>query len=67
MYYRNPNTFKLVLDVLPILNYRQSMNDRDKNKVFERIAMDTASLILSRILMLRFFEDHSFFGSKIFM
>ncbi len=67
MYYRNPNTFKLVLDVLPILNYRQSMNDRDKNKVFERIAMDTASLILSRILMLRFFEDHSFFGSKKYL
>ncbi len=67
MYYKYPNSFKLVLDVLPLLNYRPSMSDADKNKVFERIAMDTTLLILSRILMLRFFEDHSFFGTKKYL
>lgn len=67
IYYKYPHTFKLVLEVLPLLDYRPSMKNEDKNKVFECIALDTASLILARILMLRFFEDHSFFGGKRYL
>ncbi|MGA2174933.1 MAG: N-6 DNA methylase [Verrucomicrobiota bacterium] len=39
----------------------------DQDKALELLAAETASLLLSRCMVLRFFEDHGFFGEKKYL
>lgn len=53
---------RLALDGLPQFRVRVGIDDDDQ--VFEMFAIETANLILARILLIRFFEDHGFFGEN---
>lgn len=61
-YYKAPKTFHLVTELLPELNYESTPKD-----AFKHVALNTSSLIFARILMLRFLEDHNFFGEKKYL
>ena len=39
----------------------------DQDKALDLLAAETASLLLSRCMVLRFFEDHGFFGDKRYL
>jgi len=52
---------KLALEDLPNFKKRTAAKDEDIDLLF---TIETANLILARVLMLRFFEDHGFFGHK---
>ena len=39
----------------------------DQDKALDLLAAETASLLLSRCMVLRFFEDHGFFGTKKYL
>src|ERR1019366_582807 len=39
----------------------------DQDKALDLLAAETASLLLSRCMVLRFFEDHGFFGEKKYL
>ncbi len=39
----------------------------DQDKALDLLAAETASLLLSRCMVLRFFEDHGFFGEKRYL
>jgi len=39
----------------------------DQEKALDLLAAETASLLLSRCMVLRFFEDHGFFGEKKYL
>ena len=39
----------------------------DQDKAMDLLAAETASLLLSRCMVLRFFEDHGFFGEKKYL
>jgi type I restriction-modification system DNA methylase subunit len=56
---KNPSVSRLTLEWLPEFQARIG-----KNATNELFAIETANLILARILLLRFFEDHGFFGDK---
>ena len=49
---------RLALHALPAHRKR---NDKNTDEIF---AIETASQLLARILLLRFFEDHNFFGNE---
>lgn len=56
---RSPALSKLALQWLPAFHERMGSTTKDHH-----FAIETANLILARILLIRFFEDHGFFGSK---
>src|SRR6185369_13465938 len=56
---KNPAIARLALDGLP--NFQARTGAEDKN-LAELFSIETANLILARILLLRFFEDNGFFG-----
>jgi SAM-dependent methyltransferase len=56
---------RLALDGLP--QFRSRVSAKDEKQVFEMFATETANLILARILLIRFFEDHGFFGPNRFL
>ena len=56
---RKPHLLKLARRGLPAFHERAGKNAKD-----EQFAIETANLILARILMLRFLEDHDFFDGK---
>ena len=58
---KHPHIARLALDGLPMF---QSRTGADDGKVEELFAIETANLILARVLLLRFFEDHGFFGQR---
>jgi hypothetical protein len=58
---RSPHVARLALEGLPAF---QSRTGADDDKVHELFAIETANLILARVLLLRFFEDHGFFGEQ---
>ena len=41
--------------------------ENDQGKALDLLAAETASLLLSRCMVLRFFEDHGFFGEKKYL
>ena len=53
---------RLALDGLP--QFRARVDEKDEKKTLEMFATETANLILARILLIRFFEDHGFFGDN---
>lgn len=53
-----PHLARLALQGLPDFQARTGVED---NKLTELFAIETANLILARVLLLRFFEDHGFF------
>lgn len=54
-----PHVARLALTGLPQFQSRTGVDDA---KVHDLFAIETANLILARVLLLRFFEDHGFFG-----
>jgi len=54
-----PSLARLALYGLPAFQQRTGVSD---DKLHELFAIETANLILARILLLRFLEDHGFFG-----
>jgi hypothetical protein len=56
---RTPALAKLALKWLPAFHERMGSTRKDHH-----FATETANLILARILLIRFFEDHGFFGEK---
>jgi len=58
---KKPSLTRLALDGLP--NFQQRTGCEDKN-LDELFAIETANMILARVLLIRFFEDHGFFGKK---
>lgn len=56
-----PHMARLALDYLPTF---QSRTGADEDKIEDLFAIETANLILARILLVRFFEDHQFFGPR---
>ena len=56
---KNPHVARLALDGLPSFQARTGAKDEN---VAELFSIETANLILARILLLRFFEDNGFFG-----
>ena len=54
-----PALSKLALQWLPAFHERMGSDRKDHH-----FAIETANLILARILLIRFFEDHGFFGEK---
>ena len=55
----SPNIARLALDGLPSF---QARTGADEKNLAELFSIETANLILARILLLRFFEDNGFFG-----
>lgn len=63
--FKNPSIGKLALLWLPEFKNRVGKVEfAKKDLTYELFATETANLILARILLLRFFEDHGFFGEK---
>lgn len=58
---REPHVARLALHSLPEFRSRTGVEAKHEEELF---AIETANLILARILLLRFFEDHGFFGEK---
>jgi hypothetical protein len=58
---KDPHIARLALEGLPLFQSRTGAEDE---KVEELFAIETANLILARVLLLRFFEDHGFFGDQ---
>lgn len=56
---KSPHLTRLALQGLPDFQARTGIEDK---KLTELFAIETANLILARVLLLRFFEDHGFFG-----
>lgn len=56
---KNPHVARLSLDGLP--NFQNRTGAKESN-LAELFSIETANLILARILLLRFFEDNGFFG-----
>ncbi len=56
---KSPTIARLAIQGLPEFQRRTGADD---DKVQTLFAIETANLILARILLLRFFEDHGFFG-----
>lgn len=56
---KSPHMARLALRGLPDFQSRTGIED---SKLKELFAIETANLILARVLLLRFFEDHDFFG-----
>lgn len=56
---KSPYIARLAVNGLPAFQARTGADDR---KVSDLFAIETANLILARVLLLRFFEDHGFFG-----
>lgn len=63
--FTNPSIGKLTLTWLPEFKKRVGKVEFNKKDLtYELFATETANLILARVLLLRFFEDHGFFGEK---
>lgn len=56
---RSPHIARLALRGLPEFQSRTGVEDEKLDELF---SIETANLILARVLLLRFFEDHGFFG-----
>jgi hypothetical protein len=62
---KNPSIGKLAVSWLPDFIKRVGKVEYNKKDLtYELFATETANMILARILLLRFFEDHGFFGDK---
>ena len=56
---KNPHIARLAISGLAEFQSRTGVDDEKRDELF---SIETANLILARILLLRFFEDHKFFG-----
>lgn len=56
---KSPHVARLAVGGLPEFQARTGVEDAKLKDLF---AIETANLILARVLLLRFFEDHKFFG-----
>lgn len=61
---KSPYIARLALQGLPGFQARTGVDD---NKLLELFAIETANLILARVLLLRFFEDQGFFGDLCYL
>ena len=56
---KTPAIARLAISGLAEFQARTGVDDKNRDELF---AIETANLILARVLLLRFFEDHGFFG-----
>lgn len=69
----HPAAAKLALSALPAYHRRRAGKDAkntdptDINRHTDSFAIESANLMLARIMLLRFFEDHRFFGEKRYL
>jgi hypothetical protein len=61
---RTRSIARLAVDVLPRF---AAENGKVSPEMYRRFAVQTAHLLLARVLLLRFFEDHGFFGDKKYL
>jgi hypothetical protein len=61
---KNITAAVLAFDALPSF---QSRTGAEPDKLFELFTTESANLILARIMLMRFLEDHDFFGSHKYM
>ncbi len=61
----NPSMAKLAIVWLP--EFKKRIGKVKESTLKELFAIETANMILARILLLRFFEDHGFFGEKRYL
>ncbi len=62
---QNPALARLTLDALPRFAERTGLDPKKESEKLERFfANETANLILARILLIRFLEDHGFFDEE---
>jgi hypothetical protein len=47
--------------------FRSRISAKDEKQALEMFATETANLVLARILLIRFFEDHGFFGERRYL
>lgn len=47
--------------------FRSRISAKDDKQALEMFATETANLVLARILLIRFFEDHGFFGQHRYL
>ncbi len=47
--------------------FRSRISAKDEKQALEMFATETANLVLARILLIRFFEDHGFFGEHRYL
>lgn len=59
LFAKSPHIARLAVSGLPDFQSRTGVDD---NKLKDLFVIETANLILARVLLLRFFEDHGFFG-----
>jgi hypothetical protein len=60
----NPHIARLAVTGLTDFQARTGVDDQDRDELF---AIETANLVLARVLLIRFFEDHGFFGETRFV
>lgn len=60
---------RLAIVAWPQFRARISVKDDEKGRkqALEMFATETANLVLARILLIRFFEDHGFFGARRYL
>lgn len=62
---QNPAVSRLTLDALPRFSERTGLSlEKDLPKLQRFFATETANLILARVLLIRFLEDHGFFDEE---
>lgn len=62
---RQPRLARLAFKALPETAARTGLTAAaDEPQLLDVFAAETASLILARVLLVRFFEDHGFFGTR---
>lgn len=61
---KTPSIARLAIHGLPSFQHQTGARD---DKVQELFAIETANLILARVLLLRFFEDQGFFGPQHYL
>lgn len=49
------------------IGVKDDADAKDKKRALEMFATETANLVLARILLIRFFEDHGFFGEHHYL
>jgi N-6 DNA Methylase len=61
---KSPNIARVALEALPQFQARTGAEDK---KLQELFAVESANLVLARVLLLRFFEDNGFFGNRRYL
>lgn len=69
LYHKDVVAFRIANEYLaPLVGSRKKLSNSDETgKAFKNLIAETTNLAISRIILLRFFEDHHFFGEKKYL